>query len=125
MSAKSSKILSIVPPVAPSPSTVSEAPSLASILGTDTVSEATETALRAYFGAKAPRVAGSNPDSVAGLTALVPEALKIGLKSVKFHTSLFGTVAGGKAVLSALEARLEAARTISATIAEARAVAEA
>lgn len=72
-------------------------------------------ALRAILvPAKTTRVAGSNPDSVANLTkrynALVPTAKKLEITGVKVHTSNFGTVAGGKQVLAALETKIAEAQ---------------
>jgi hypothetical protein len=55
-----------------------------------------------------------NEDTVAGMTRaynfLVPEAKALGISGVKIHTSLFGTRAGGLAVLTKLQAAIAARR---------------
>jgi hypothetical protein len=71
--------------------------------------------LEAIFATgKPPRAVGQNPDSVENLTkrynALVPTALALSIRA-KHHSSLFGTVAGGKDVLKKLEAAIAAAQT--------------
>lgn len=133
---KQGKTLTIVPPVVVPLAPVSLVESVSKVLGfrdaggelvfitDDQLAEITT-----LISAKAPRVFGQNPDSVANLTKryndLVPEAKQLGIGGVKIHTSMFGTVAGGKAVLGALEAKVAAAKQIIADATNANAQAAA
>jgi hypothetical protein len=74
-----------------------------------TITAAELAAIRTILNAKSPKE--FNPDSVANLTAryneLVETATALGLRA-KFHSSLFGSVAGGKDQLAKLEAAIAA-----------------